>query len=102
LSQILGAVTAGGIAYCLYHNSIVQLGDVPWNPEGISFYTEPIAGISNVTRFFNEFVATSLLMCSIFALGDDSNAPPGAGMHSLIIGLLVFGLSLCLGYNTAG
>ncbi|KAL1885761.1 hypothetical protein Plec18167_001256 [Paecilomyces lecythidis] len=102
-AQILGAITAAGLAYCLYRDAIVtQTPGIPPDTSGFGFYTEPLSYISGATGFFNEFVGTAILLCTILALGDDSNAPPGAGMHSLIIGLVIMVLSICFGYNTGG
>lgn len=39
-------------------------------------------------------------MIAVLSLGDDQNNPPGAGMHALILGLLVTTLKMTLGYNT--
>lgn len=33
-------------------------------------------------------------------MGDDTNSPPGAGMHAFIIGLVAFALASTFGYNT--
>ncbi|KAE8375722.1 aquaporin-like protein [Aspergillus bertholletiae] len=102
-AQILGALTAGGIAYCIYRDSILNSSpDVNMGATGLGFYTEPLTYVRNVTAFFNEFVAAAILICTIFAMGDDNNAPPGAGMHSFIIGLLIFVLAIGFGYNTGG
>jgi len=49
--------------------------------------------------FLTEFVATAILGVAILALGDDSNAPPGAGMHALIVGLIVTALTMAFGYT---
>ncbi|KNG91672.1 putative aquaporin [Aspergillus nomiae NRRL 13137] len=107
IAQILGALTAGGLAYCIYRDSIFHSGSssdsgITMGATGLSFYTEPLTYVRNVTAFFNEFVAAAILICTIFAMGDDSNAPPGAGMHSFIIGLLIFVLAIGFGYNTGG
>lgn len=37
---------------------------------------------------------------TVMAMGDDSNSPPGAGMHAFIIALIGFAMAACLGYNT--
>lgn len=34
------------------------------------------------------------------AVGDDTNSPPGAGMHAFILGLVGFAMASTLGYNT--
>ncbi|KZN86322.1 putative membrane protein [Penicillium chrysogenum] len=44
----------------------------------------------STTAFFNEFIGTTLLIVTILALGDYQNAPPGAGVNSLIIGLVYY------------
>ncbi|KAF7594145.1 hypothetical protein BBP40_009994 [Aspergillus hancockii] len=103
VAQILGALTAAGLAYCMYRDSILNNSPgVSMGAAGLGFYTEPLETVRNVTAFFNEFLAAAILICTIFAMGDDSNAPPGAGMHSLIIGLLIFALEIGFGLNTGG
>ncbi|KZF19954.1 aquaporin-like protein, partial [Xylona heveae TC161] len=102
-AQLVGAITGAGIAFAVYKDAILHL-DHALIPEstGIALYTQPKAWVSPVTGFFNEYVATAVLACAIFALGDDSNAPPGAGMHSFVIGLIVAVLCMTFGYNTGG
>lgn len=58
------------------------------------------AWVGETTAFFTELVATTILSVSVLALGDDTNAPPGAGMNALIVGLLVAVLGMAFGYNT--
>lgn len=67
---------------------------------GKALFTGPadFAGVG--ASFGNEFVATAILSCAVLALGDDSNAPPGAGMHAFIVGLVVFVLTMAFGYTT--
>ncbi|KAB8072595.1 aquaporin-like protein [Aspergillus leporis] len=103
IAQVLGALTAAGLAYCIYRDSIITSSPVvSMGATGLGFYTQPLIHVRNVTAFFNEFLAAAILICAIFAMGDDSNAPPGAGMHSFIIGLLIFALEIGFAYNTGG
>ncbi|KAJ5489786.1 Glycerol uptake facilitator protein [Penicillium diatomitis] len=103
VAQILGAITAAGLAYCIYRDAILALApNVPAGASGLGFYTEPQNYVRPVTAFFTEFIADAILVCVIFAMGDDSNAPPGAGMHSFVIGLVIYVLCICLGYGTGG
>ncbi|KAJ5574127.1 Glycerol uptake facilitator protein [Penicillium hispanicum] len=103
VAQILGAITAAGVAYCLYRDAIFHLAPhASAGAAGLGFYTEPLSYVSSATAFFTEFVADAILLCVIFAMGDDSNAPPGAGMHSFVIGLVIYVLCICLGFNTGG
>jgi aquaglyceroporin related protein len=103
LLETLGAITAAGLTYCLYRDAILSLAPTASpGASGLGFYTEPVSHVSSATAFFTEFVADAVLLCVIFAMGDDSNAPPGAGMHSFVIGLVIYVLCICLGFNTGG
>ncbi|GIC94619.1 putative aquaglyceroporin [Aspergillus udagawae] len=106
-AQIVGGITAGGIAYALYHDAIVEsaLANHVTQSESLArqaLLTAPRDFVHPVTAFFNEFVGTAILVGTIMALGDDTNAPPGAGMQAFILGILISVLVLALGYNTGG
>lgn len=101
-AQFLAAFCAGLAAYGIYYDSIQNY--LLLNSEtGIitSFVTsQRQAWIGPGTAFFNEFMGTAILAVTVMALGDDQNAPPGAGMNSLIIGLVVTCLSMSFAYQT--
>lgn len=66
-----------------------------------NFITAPHAPwIDMSTAFLTELTGTTILTISVLALGDDTNAPPGAGMNAFIVGLLVTVLGMAFGYNT--
>ncbi|KAL3480994.1 aquaporin-like protein [Aspergillus californicus] len=107
LAQTLGAITASGIAYAIYHGSIVNvaaMSNVPQNqsPAKDAMVTLPKEFVKPAPAFFNEFLGSAILFGVILALGDDSNAPPGAGMQAFIIGVIITVLILALGYTTGG
>lgn len=105
LAQFLGAFCAGLVAYGLYYRSIQQYLTTNNTPTGIitSFVSSlRESWIDSATAFWNEFLGTTFLSITILALGDDQNAPPGAGMNSLIIGLVITCLCMTLGYQTGG
>ncbi|KAG9763045.1 aquaporin, partial [Aureobasidium melanogenum] len=103
LFQILGAFTGGLIAIAIYRDAILYSdGGLIGSSTGIQIYTQPKDYVKPATAFFTEFAGTAILVCSILALGDDSNSPPGAGMHAFIIGLLTIALIMSLGSNTGG
>lgn len=58
------------------------------------------AWVSTGTAFLTELVGTTILAVAVLALGDDTNAPPGAGMNAFIVGLLIAVLGMAFGYNT--
>ncbi|KAL4782619.1 aquaporin-like protein [Aspergillus varians] len=107
LAQVLGAITASGIAYAIYHDSIVHIAAMNNVPQSESaareaMVTLPKEWVHPVSAFFSEFIGSAILVGVIMALGDDTNAPPGAGMQAFIIGLVITVLILALGYNTGG
>lgn len=104
IAQILGGFIAALISFGLYRNAIAEwAGTTVWaNTEtASSFITYPRnPWVDTPTAFFSEFTGTTILAIAVLALGDDSNAPPGAGMNALIIGLINVSLSMALGWNT--
>jgi aquaglyceroporin related protein len=105
-AQILGGILVGLVAYSVYRDAILVF-DVSDGKSGLfeggtrkTFFTQlgPFASVG--TEFANEFVGAAILSCTILALGDDSNAPRGAGMHALIVGLVVTVLTLSFRYDT--
>lgn len=104
-AQILGAFLAACIAYGLYRDSILHYTStsttLATSNTASSFLTYPrYTYITPTTAFFNEFTGTAILAVAVLALGDDSNAPPGAGMSAFIIGLVVVALSTAFSHNT--
>ncbi|KAL4805394.1 aquaporin-like protein [Aspergillus unguis] len=106
-AQVMGAVTAAGIAYLLYHDAIVNLATQTHVTQSQTaakqaLVTLPKEFIHPPTAFFVEFIGSAMLMAVIMALGDDANAPPGAGMQAFIIGVFISILILALGYTSGG
>lgn len=101
--QLLGAFTGAILAFAVYRDDIIHLdgGLIP-ESTGMAFYTQPKDWVSNSTAFFTEMLGTAVIGCSILALGDSHNSPPGAGMHAFIIGLLTTAVTMSLGYSTGG
>ncbi|KAJ5445481.1 Major intrinsic protein [Penicillium cf. griseofulvum] len=106
-AQLLGAITAGGISYAIYHDAIVEVASLAKVPQNASvaaqaLLTLPKPFVKPATAFFTEFLGSAILVGSILALGDDTNAPPGAGMQAFIVGIIISIVVLALGYNTGG
>ncbi|KAJ5363661.1 MIP transporter [Penicillium cataractarum] len=101
-AQFIAAFCAGLTAYGLYYRSIEYYISTNANSAIInSFVTnQRESWIGPATAFFTEFLGTCFLAVTVLALGDDQNAPPGAGMNSLIIGLVITCLSMTFAYQT--
>ncbi|KAJ5780134.1 hypothetical protein N7457_005294 [Penicillium paradoxum] len=101
-AQFLAAFLAGLAAYGIYYESIQHY--LFLNPDTNiinSFVTNSReVWVGSATAFFNEFIGTAFLVVTVLALGDDQNAPAGAGMNSLIIGLVITCLTMCFAYQT--
>lgn len=105
LAQVLGAFIAALISFGLFRNSIAELASTGTGTASTTavtaFLTSPRnTWIDPATAFFTEFTGTAIMSVAILALGDDSNAPPGAGMNALVIGLVSTVISGALGWNT--
>ena len=102
-AQFLGAFCTALTAYGLYYQSIHQYRITSLDNMGIinSFVSsQREAWINSCSAFFTEFLGTAFLAATILALGDDQNAPPGAGMNSLIIGPVITCLCFAFSYPT--
>lgn len=100
--QFLGAFIAPFVAYGVYLAAIQNWEAANGTASIIgSFVTNPgQTYVGTATAFFNEFVGTAFLVIIIMALGDDQNAPPGAGMNSFIVGLVITALTFAFSFNT--
>lgn len=103
-AQCLGAFVGTLLALAVYHDSIINMdGALLSESTGLSIYTQPRgAYIRASTAFFTELLGSAILCCTILALGDSGNSPPGAGMHALIIGLLITTCTMSLSWTTRG
>lgn len=104
IAQILGAFLAALISFGLFRTSIFEFAGTTElaNTDTFSaFVTHPQnTWIDPSTAFFTEFVGTTIMAVVVLSLGDDSNAPPGAGMNAFIMGLVVTVLSMAFSINT--
>ncbi|KAI1099957.1 aquaporin-like protein [Jackrogersella minutella] len=98
LVQFLASIVAGALAYGIYRDSIRYV-DPTMTSTAKSFFSSPQEWVSPGTAFFDQVVGSAIMMIAVFALGDDANNPPGAGMHALVLGLLLTTLKFTLGYN---
>ncbi|KAF5552077.1 channel protein [Fusarium phyllophilum] len=98
LAQFIASIVAGALAYGIYADSIHYV-DPEMDGMSKTFFSTPREWVSLQSAFFNQVVGSAIMMIAVFALGDDQNNPPGAGMHALVLGFLVTTLKFTLGYN---
>lgn len=102
-AQLLAAFCAGLISYGIFRVDILEMGgqDLAAGGSMDSFITNLRHGwVDPATGFFTEFTGTAVLAIAVLALGDDTNAPPGAGMSAFVMGLIVALLTWAFSYNT--
>ncbi|KAI0015228.1 aquaporin-like protein [Xylariomycetidae sp. FL0641] len=98
LAQFLGSIAAGGLAYACYCDTIHHI-DPDMSNTAKTFFSSPQTWVSPGNAVVNQMVGSAIMMIAVFALGDDQNNPPGAGMHAFVLGLLVTSLKFTLGFN---
>lgn len=106
LGQLLGAMCGAAIVYGNYKSAFdafeggagIRTVTGPTATAGI-FCTYPAAFMTRTGMFFSEFIASTILMFSIFALVDPHNINAGH-MMPLALFFLIFGIGACFGWET--
>ncbi|ETS80025.1 hypothetical protein PFICI_07554 [Pestalotiopsis fici W106-1] len=96
--QFIAAIVAGALAYGCYADTIYYM-DPSLENTSKAFISTPQSWVSPGNAFLNQSVGSAIMVIVVFALGDDQNNPPGAGMHAFVLGLLVAILKMALGFN---
>lgn len=105
-AQTFGAFLASGIVYANYKPAIdnfegVGIRTVPpaTNATAGIFCTYPQSYMTTSSQFFDEFIASALLMFLIYTLKDDANI--GAkNLTPLGLFFVIFGIGACWGWET--
>lgn len=111
LAQFLGGFCAAGVVYINYINGINAFEGGPGirtvppvkTATAAIFCTYPQADMTKASMFFDEFIASFLLMFVIFALKDDSNKgqfSASGAWFPLGLFFLIFGIGACFGWQT--
>jgi len=110
LAQFLGGFLASGVIYINYINGINAaeghgVRTVPPSKTATAgiFCTYPQSDMTKAGMFFDEFIASAILMFVIFALKDDSNKgqfSASGAWFPLGLFFLIFGIGACFGWQT--
>ncbi|GAA5931669.1 uncharacterized protein JCM15063_001532 [Sporobolomyces koalae] len=108
LAQILGAFVGALMIYGNYKRAIHQYDPYkrihaqeypPLNASGTLFFTAPAVSVGTTPLgFAQEILAGGVLMIAVLALGDENNAPPGAGLGAIVLGFVVVAIGMSNGF----
>lgn len=83
VAQFLATFAAAALAYGVYQDAI-HYADPTMENTAKSLFSSPNTSVSMGTACFSQMVGSAVMMVTVFALGDDQNNPPGAGMHAFV------------------
>ena len=104
VAQTAGAFVAAAVVYATYHEAFTHFdGGVrqvagELGTAGV-FATYPQPWLSTIGGLMDQIVGTALLICVLFAIGDQRNLPPAPNIAPLIVGLLVLVIGATYGLN---
>jgi aquaglyceroporin related protein len=109
-AQVLGAMCAAAVVYGNYKSAInvfeggADIRTVPGvgndsNATAGIFATYPAPFVTRTGQFFSEFLGTTLLMFTIYALKDDGNVGSGP-LTPLVLLFVLGGIAISFGWET--
>ncbi|HEY1264590.1 MAG TPA: MIP/aquaporin family protein [Terriglobales bacterium] len=96
LAQTAGAFAAAAVVYKNYQPAFQQVDPYLEKTAGV-FTTFPAFPNLPQAGFLDQLIGTGLLLLLIFAITDELNAPPGANLAPLMIGLVVVAIGMSFG-----
>jgi glycerol uptake facilitator protein len=96
IAQIAGAFVAAALVYWNYLPAFRQMDPQLERTAGV-FTTFPAFPAVLQAGFLDQVIGTALLLLLILAITDEFNAPPGANLAPLMIGLVVMAIGMSFG-----
>ena len=96
LAQTAGAFAAAALVYWNYLPAFRQNDPLLDHTAGV-FTTFPAFPSMPPAGFLDQLIGTALLVLLVFAITDEFNAPPGANLAPLMIGLVVVAIGMSFG-----
>ncbi|KAK4705056.1 hypothetical protein P7C70_g1160, partial [Phenoliferia sp. Uapishka_3] len=108
LGQVMGAFVGAFIIYGNYMKALHEydpdkllVAPNGGNASASAFITIPNSQTSGTgIGFGQEVLATAVLTIVVLSLGDENNAPPGAGLGAVVIGFAITAIGMSLGWQT--
>jgi len=88
LVQLLAAAAAGSLAYAVFRDAIRNADGPARETAWMAFCATRREWMSTGGAALSQVVQSAVMMIMVFALGDDQNDPPGAGMHAFVSSVL--------------
>lgn len=95
LAQVLGCFIGAAIVFMVYYKKWIQFDPELATTAGIVTTFPSIPGFW--PGFIDQSVGTFILMFLVLVLGDANNAPPGANLGALFVGLMVVVIGMSFG-----
>ncbi|CAH0476607.1 unnamed protein product [Peronospora belbahrii] len=100
VAQTIGAFVASFFVYAIYKPHFDILDPNKTTMQGV-FATYPYSSDVSVSScFLTEVMGTALLLCGLFAIGDELNKPANPYSQPAAVALLVVGIGMAFGMNT--
>jgi glycerol uptake facilitator protein len=96
LAQTAGAFLAAALVFWNYSPAFHQVDPQLQSTAGV-FTTFPAFAGMPQAGFLDQLIGTGLLVLLVFAITDEFNAPPGANLAPLLIGLVVVAIGMSFG-----
>lgn len=96
LAQTAGAFAAAALVYWDYLPAFRQIDPQLEKTAGV-FTTFPAFPALPQAGFLDQVIGTGLLVLLVFAITDEFNAPPGANLAPVLIGLVVVAIGMSFG-----
>lgn len=96
LAQFVGAFVGAGLVFAVYHAKWLQFDPALDHTTGV-FSTFPAVPGTFWPGMIDQVVGTALLVGLILAVVDKFNAPPGANLAPVIVGLIVVAIGISFG-----
>lgn len=96
LAQMIGFFVGAAIVFAVYYGKWIEVDPTFENTAGVFSTFPAVPGF--LYGFIDQVVGTFILMFLILATGDANNAPAGANLGPIIVGLIIAAIGMSFGF----